>query len=44
VIIVFSLLSVVTGGGFIVGFMMGVIGGVKALRLKPCLQAAMPSQ
>jgi hypothetical protein len=44
VIIVFSLPSVVTGGGFIVGFMMGVIGGVKALRLKPCLQAAMPSQ
>lgn len=44
VIIVFSLLSVVTGGGFIVGFILGVIGGVKALRWKHCLQAAMPSQ
>ncbi len=33
--IVFSLPSVVTGGGFIVGFILGIIGGVKAARMKP---------
>ena len=32
VIIVFSLPSVITGGGFIVGFILGIIGGVKSLR------------
>ena len=31
-IIVFSIPSVVTGGGFIVGFTLGIIGGAKALR------------
>lgn len=31
-IIVFSIPSVITGGGFIVGFILGTIGGVKALR------------
>jgi len=31
-IIVFSIPSVVTGGGFIVGFILGIIGGAKALR------------
>jgi len=31
-IIVFSIPSVVTGGGFIGGFILGIIGGAKALR------------
>lgn len=31
-IVVFSIPSVITGGGFIVGFILGIIGGVKALR------------
>jgi hypothetical protein len=35
VIIVFSVPSIVTGGGFIIGFILGIIGGVKALRWKP---------
>jgi hypothetical protein len=34
-IIVFSIPSVITGGGFIVGFILGIIGGVKAVRWKP---------
>ncbi len=33
-IIVFSLPSVITGGGFIIGFILGIIGGVKAIRWK----------
>lgn len=36
-IIVFSIPSVVTGGGFIVGFIIGVVGGVMALSRKPAL-------
>lgn len=35
VIIVFSIPSVLTGGGFIIGFILGIISGVKALRWKP---------
>ena len=34
-ITVFSIPSVITGGGFIIGFILGVIGGVKAFRWKP---------
>ena len=34
-IMVFSILSVVTGGGFIIGFILGIIGGALALSLKP---------
>ncbi|MEM2130599.1 MAG: DUF6114 domain-containing protein [Candidatus Bathyarchaeia archaeon] len=34
-ITVFSIPSVITGGGFIVGFILGIIGGVKAFRGKP---------
>jgi len=34
-IIVFSIPSVITGGGFIVGFILGIIGGAKAFRWKP---------
>ncbi len=37
VIIVFSIPSVITGGGFIVGFILGIIGGAKAIRWKPSL-------
>jgi hypothetical protein len=34
VIIGFSIPSVLIGGGFIIGFILGIIGGVKALRWK----------
>jgi len=34
VIIVFSIISMLTGGGFVVGFILGIIGGVKALKWK----------
>jgi len=33
--IVFSIPSVITGGGFIIGFILGVMGGAKALSWKP---------
>ncbi len=32
--IVFSIPSVITGGGFIIGFILGIIAGVKAFRVK----------
>lgn len=34
-LIVFSIPSVITGGGFIIGFILGIIGGIKAFRWKP---------
>lgn len=34
-IIVLSIPSVVTGGGFIIGFILGIIGGALALSRKP---------
>ncbi|MFX1521285.1 MAG: DUF6114 domain-containing protein, partial [Promethearchaeota archaeon] len=35
IILVFSILSYVTGGGFIIGSILGIIGGAKALTWKP---------
>ena len=43
VIIVFSIPSVIMGGGFIIGFMLGIIGGARALRWKPEMQATKPA-
>jgi uncharacterized protein (DUF2062 family) len=37
VIIASSIPSVITGGGFIVGFILGIMGGAKAIRWKPYL-------
>ena len=34
-IAVFSMPSVLTGGGFIIGFIIGIIGGAKAFSIKP---------
>jgi hypothetical protein len=34
-IVVLSIPSVVTGGGFIIGFILGIMGGVLALSRKP---------
>ena len=31
-ILVFSIPSIITGGGLIIGFILGIIGGVKAIR------------
>lgn len=42
-IAVFSIPSVVSGGGFIVGFILGIIGGAMALSRKPRMQATMPA-
>ena len=39
VIIVFSIPSVITGGGFIVGFILGIIGGAQVIRWKPNVSA-----
>jgi len=41
-IIVFSVPSVITGGGFIIGFILGIIGGVLAFSWKPEVQATKP--
>jgi uncharacterized membrane protein len=38
-ILVFSIPSVVTGGGFLIGFILGILGGALALRRKPNVQA-----
>jgi uncharacterized membrane protein len=38
-ILVFSIPSVVTGGGFIIGFILGIIGGALALSRKSNVQA-----
>ena len=43
IITVFSIPSVITGGGFIIGFILGIIGGAKALSPKPRMQAAKPA-
>jgi hypothetical protein len=32
IIVMFSIPSVITGGGFIIGFILGVMGGVSAFR------------
>jgi uncharacterized membrane protein len=32
IVVVFSISSVITGGGFIIGFILGIIGGVSAFR------------
>jgi hypothetical protein len=38
-IVVFSIPSVITGGGFIIGFILGITGGALALSRKPTVQA-----
>jgi len=43
IILVFSISSVVTGGGFIIGFVLGIIGGASALSRKPKMQAEKPA-
>ena len=43
IILVFSIPSVVTGGGFIIGFILGIIGGALALSRKPRMQTTMPA-
>lgn len=40
VIVVFSIPSVITGGGFIIGFILGIIGGALALSRKSQTQAS----
>jgi hypothetical protein len=38
IIIIFSIPSVVTGGGFIIGFILGIIGGVSAFSQKTLMK------
>ena len=38
-IMVFSVPSVITGGGFVVGFILGIIGGALAISSKPEVRA-----
>ena len=40
IVMVFSIPSVITGGGFIIGFILGIIGGALALSRKPQIQAS----
>ena len=42
-IIVFSIPSVIMGGGFIIGFILGIIGGKLALSGKTKMQATKPA-
>jgi len=35
IVIVFSMPSVIMGGGFTIGFILGIVGGVKAFKWKP---------
>lgn len=39
----FSIPSVIMGGGFIIGFILGIVGGAKALSLKPKMQTTNPA-
>lgn len=38
IIVMFSVPSVITGGGFIIGFILGIIGGAKALKWETEMQ------
>ncbi|HEX9261404.1 MAG TPA: DUF6114 domain-containing protein [Candidatus Bathyarchaeia archaeon] len=40
IIMVFSIPSVITGGGFLIGWILGIIGGAKAFAWKSEMQAA----
>jgi len=42
-IVVFSIPTVVMGGGFIIGFILGMIGGAMAFSRKPRMQATKPA-
>jgi hypothetical protein len=42
-IIVFSIPSVIMGGGFIIGFILGIIGGKLSLSAKPKMNATKPA-
>jgi len=43
VILVLSIISIVTGGGIFVGFILGIVGGALALAWKPKIQATTPT-
>ncbi len=34
-VLVFSIISIIGGGGFILGFILGLVGGILALAWKP---------
>ncbi len=43
IVIVFSIPCVIMGGGFIIGFILGIIGGVKAFKWKPEMSTTKPT-
>jgi hypothetical protein len=43
IIIAFSIPSVIIGGGFIIGFILGIIGGAKTLSSKTQMQGTKPA-
>jgi hypothetical protein len=40
---VLSIISIVTGGGFLIGFILGIIGGALALAWKPKTPTTAPA-
>lgn len=43
-VLVFSVPSVITGGGLIIGFILGIIGGASVLSRKPSLPTTEPTR
>jgi len=43
-VLIFSILSIFTGGGFFIGFILGLVGGILALVWKPPAQPTQPAQ
>ena len=43
IILVLSIISIVTGGGFLIGFILGIIGGALALAWKPKTPTTAPA-
>jgi hypothetical protein len=43
IVLIFSIISIIAGGGFLIGLILGLIGGILALTWKPSTQIPPPS-
>jgi hypothetical protein len=43
IVLIFSIISIIAGGGFVIGLILGLIGGILALTWKPSTQIPPPS-